>query len=389
MKNLIKLCLLSVLLTMMIVLCPMTAAAQSPSVNISVRDDVRAGNDFIVTVSFSSEAEIGMVQAALSYSKSHIEFIGSENAAGGGDGIVNISGTPPSGSKNMDIILMFRALSGGGTTVSVTNGTLIAPDGKVINGSLTAAADISVTGETLPPEPKESAVSEDSSSQTDSSLPDESTVSSSEADSSSMIPDDGGLARLTGIVVTADYSYSSKPDSETAPEQFTLKPDFSPDIFEYEVTVHNDTEYISVDAALKNKLDTIWYDGSVYLPVGMTPWTITVTTPDGAVSHAYYLRVIRHEEGYPEESSSSEESSSEAAVTTAAESYDPDKPSDQAEPPKTPSEVEPPRQPDRPLREKLTPILIIAICVIVTAVIFIVVRIKMRSKNRLGSGKKD
>ncbi len=386
MKNFIRLGFLPLLL-LMLLLCPVRAAAQSPSVNISVRDDVRAGNDFIVTVSFSSDNEIGMVQAALSYSKSHIEFIGSEDASGGGDGIVNISGTPPSGSKNMDVILMFRALSGGSTTVSVTNGTLISPDGTVINGSLSAAADISVTGKTLPPEPKESTVSEDDSSQTESGLAGESQSDSSEADSSSMIPDDGGLARLDSIVVTADYSYSPKTDSETAPEQFKLKPEFSPDVFEYEVTVHNDTEYISVDAVLKNKLDTIWYDGSVYLPVGMTPWTITVTTPDGAVSHAYFLRVIRHEEGYIEESSS-EESSSEA-VTTAAGSYDPDKPSNQAEPPKTPSEVEPPRLPDRPLREKLTPILIIVICVIATSVLFIVVRIKMRSKNQLGNGKKD
>lgn len=382
---------LAIVLPFLLLLAPVAAAAEGGSVNIAVRDDVRTGNEFTVTVSFSADKEIGMVSGALAYSKSEMEFVSSDNAGTGGEGIVNISGSPPSGSESMDIMLHFRALSGGKSAITLTNGTILSPDGSVISGSLAAAADIAISGETRPPEPKESTVSEPdmSSSPADesSSLLDESSLppesSSSEADSSSMIPNDGGKARLASITVTADKLPGEKPDEH--PEVFKLKPDFSPDIFDYEVTVHNDTEYISVDAVMKDKIDTIWFDGSVYLAVGMTPWTITVTTPDGTVSHAYNLRVIRHEEGYVEESSP-DESSSKAVVTTTtvAESG---MAVNQAEPPKAPTESEPQTHVVRPLRERLMPLLVIAVCVIIAAVLFIVIRIRMRSKNQFGQKK--
>ena len=378
----------ALIMLVMLLLFPLRAAAAGSAVNIAVKDDIRTGNEFSVTVSFSSDKKIGLVSAALAYSRSQLEFLGSDHADSGGEGIVNISGSPAAGSEKMDILLRFRAISGGKSDISVTNGTLMAPDGSTIEGSLSASASIKITGESLPPEPKEEIVTmtlpdsssaPDSSSSADSSLPD----SSSEADSSSMIPDDGGLARLISLKVSED---DTKTESGSAPEQFRLKPDFSPDIFEYEVSVHNDTEYISVDAELKDKLDTIWYDGSVYLAVGMTPWTITVTTPDGAVSHVYNIRVIRHEEGYVEESSS-EESSSEESSSQLLVASDTSRQTNHAETPKIPSEADPYRRDDRPLREKLTPILIIALCVIASAVLFIVIRIRMKSGKKFGQPK--
>ena len=103
----------AIVMLIMLLLFPIRASAAGSGVNIAVKDDVRAGNEFTVTVSFSSDKQIGMVSAALSYSKSDIEFLGSEHADSGGDGIVNISGSPTSASDKMDIILRFRALSGG------------------------------------------------------------------------------------------------------------------------------------------------------------------------------------------------------------------------------------------------------------------------------------
>ena len=383
--KILKRTVLAMLLPIMILLAPLTAAAAGTSVNIAVKDDIRTGNEFTVTVSFSSDKEIGMVSASLAYSKSEIEFISSDGAYSGGEGIINISDSPAHGSDKVDIMLKFRALNGGRSAITLTNGTILSPDGAVVTGSLSAAADISISGETRPPEPKENTSTEPDSSLIDeSSLPEESSLppesSSSEADSSSMIPDDGGLARLSSITVTAD-----KQKEGEKPETFRLKPDFSPDIFEYEVNVHNDTEYISVDAVLKDNIDTIWYDGSVYLPVGMTPWTITVTTPDGTVSHAYFIRVIRHEEGYVEESSSDESSS--AVTTTVTKPAEPGKSANQAETPKIPDDPGPNPHKVRPLREKLMPILVIAVCVIITAVLFIVIRIRMRSKTPFGQQK--
>lgn len=377
------------LLMTMLLLAPLSAYAAGSSVAIAVKDDIRTGNEFTVTVSFSSDKKIGLVSAALAYSRSQLEFIPSEFAQSGGEGIVNISGSPTAGSEKMDVLLTFRAISGGKSDISVTNGTLMAPDGSVIEGSLAAAASFKISGDPLPPEQKETIVTLPDSSiiEQDSSAADESSSapdSSSEADSSSMIPDDGGLARLTSLIISED---DTKTESGSKPEQFKLKPDFSPDVFDYEVTVHNDTEYISVDAELRDKLDTIWYDGSVYLAVGMTPWTITVTTPDGTVSHVYNIRVIRHEEGYVEESSEEESSSEEALSVTVIVSDNSGKPANQAETPKIPSEADPHGRDERPLRERLTPILIIALCVIASAVLFIVIRIRMRSKNPLGQTK--
>ena len=241
---------------------------------------------------------------------------------------------------------------------------------------LTAELAVTAEGEPRPLPPAEA---EDSSREETPSLPEtavsiaeEQADSSSQAESlpaqdssvteSSSVPDDGGLARLKSLTVSAGK----------------LKPDFSPDVFEYEVTVPPETEYISVDAELKDRYDTIWYEGSEYLGIGMTPWTITVTTPDGTVSHAYFIRVNRHTADYsePEEESSEVQALTEVSSSEVLEKLEEDNVTRRSV-----SQTPAPHEEKVTLREKITPILIIAVCVIIAAVGIIVLRIRSRSNN--------
>ena len=358
-----------------LLLLPIGCFAAGVQIAVGTASDIREGKEFTVTVGFSADSEIGRVAAVLAYSADDVEFVGSSYAQGGG-GILNISGTPDSSTKEMNIPVVFRAKNGGTSHINVTNGSVMSPEGKMLGDLLTAELAVTAEGEPrpLPPAEAEDSLWEETPSlpETAVSIAEEQADSSSESESlpaqdssvteSSSVPDDGGLARLKSLTVSAGK----------------LKPDFSPDVFEYEVTVPPETEYISVDAELKDRYDTIWYEGSEYLGIGMTPWTITVTTPDGTVSHAYFIRVNRHTADYsePEEESSEVQALTEVSSSEVLEKLEEDNVTRRSV-----SQTPAPHEEKVTLREKITPILIIAVCVIIAAVGIIVLRIRSRSNN--------
>ena len=73
--------------------------------SISVSDTPSAGDNFTVTVSISSDSDIGYLQSTLEYDESVIEFV-SGDAMGGG-GIVNVKGFPTDDAKSVSCVLTF------------------------------------------------------------------------------------------------------------------------------------------------------------------------------------------------------------------------------------------------------------------------------------------
>lgn len=354
-------------LVVLVGLFPLRANADS-TLELSVPENIQSGSDFSVTVTFKADENIGSVSASLGYSSSDLEFVSSDNAIGSG-GIADIEMFPENGSKSCEVVLNFRALRAGTTRLQLTNGSIMLTDGSLADSLLSADADLTIKGGTAPSDSVETVILPSDSSEI-AALEPQDTDSSSNYDSSST-PDNSTDSEPAQAVGTARLKKLSISAGE-------LRPAFSPQILEYDVTVPHDTEYISVDAELENEYDTIWYEGSEYLGIGMTPWTITVTSVDGSEQNVYRISVVRPSEDSSSLSDSSSEIVSEitAAPINSITSSKP-KPSSSARVSSAVAEKKP------PLREKLMPILIAAVCIIAAAVIALIVRIHFRKKNIL------
>lgn len=358
-------------LVVLIGLFPLRANADS-TLDLSVPENIQSGSDFSVTVTFQADENIGSVSASLGYSSSDLEFVSSDNAIGSG-GIADIEMFPENGSKSCEVVLNFRALRAGTTRLQLTNGSIMLTDGSLADSLLSADADLTIKGGTAPSDSVETVILPSDSSEIAALEPqdtDSSSNSGLENDSSST-PDNSTDSEPAQAVGTARLKKLSISAGE-------LRPAFSPQILEYDVTVPHDTEYISVDAELENEYDTIWYEGSEYLGIGMTPWTITVTSVDGSEQNVYRISVVRPSEDSSSLSDSSSEVTSEitAAPINSVTSSKP-KPSSSARVSSAVAEKK------TPLREKLMPILIAAVCIIAAAVIALIVRIHFRKKNIL------
>lgn len=334
------------------VFLPFSAFADSAAFISTPESDVPLGTDFNVTVTFNADSRIGTVQAALSYSEQDISFVSSDYAYGSG-GIVNINAFPPRASSNMIVTLTFHALRQGSSAITLTNGSIMSPDGTMLAGTLSDSAMITIG------EPRDISQTDDSGD----SLPEQ--------------PAGELQASLRSLRVSAGE----------------LKPAFSPGIYDYTVTVPHDVDYFGIDAEPAGPYDTIWFEGSEYLADGITIRTITVTSGDGTVSNVYTVTVTRlpeeESETDSEETVSSDESSDSTestAVTTAAADSSSNKNQVSPRDPdsrRTVSEEEP-----ETMHDKLAPAMIAAIVVILILIGLLVVHINKRSRNRPGSGTK-
>ncbi|SDA22659.1 Cadherin-like beta sandwich domain-containing protein [Ruminococcus sp. YE71] len=314
---------------------------------LSVPDSIGRGGEFTVEVTFSADGNIGTIHGTLGYSEQDIEFVRSQYASGGG-GIVTLTAFPQSPSSELTVTLTFRALRPGSSQITLTNGSVMSPDGIMLGGGISASAAAEVSG-----------------------VADDSDVSQVADDSS--LPD-----ALKATLATLTVSEGQ------------LVPAFSPGIYDYTVTLPHEVDYVGIDAEPLGKYDTIWFEGSEYLADGSTLRTITVTTPDGAVSNVYTVNIIRLSEngsvesetealtdstdGSEAETVSLTGSGNEAAIQSAANSVSP-RPKGR----NTSSEAQEPET----MHDKLMPILIAAMAVIVLLAALLAVRIRTRSKNKL------
>lgn len=256
---------------------------------------VPAGEEFEVTVKFTSDKNIDTVETNFVYDDSAVRFVSGDGASGGG-GILTVKEFPSSKSKELSVTLRFTALKKGTSEMSLSNCAVSSQDFSHIDYP-TAYASITVgnssgTVTTVPP----------SDSALDSSQPP--VTSATTATDENGIPAQGILTSLTV-------------------SEGELIPSFSYDIYDYVVKVGNSVDYCEVEGVTASPLDYIWYTGSKYLQVGDNIRTITVTDNNGN-EHIYTITIQRA--GEPEAASQNETETQTQAVTSSARKTTADKP---------------------------------------------------------------
>ena len=100
-----------------------------------------------------------------------------------------------------------------------------------------------------------------------------------------------------GITVQVNESLSDDASlSLLASPDFNLTPEFSPDIYEYTVSVNRDVHDIAIDAVPGNTWSTIEIDGNENLQFGENRVHINVTAQDGVTVRQYTIYVTRQED---------------------------------------------------------------------------------------------
>lgn len=222
-------------------------ASASGEAEFILPDEVKAGNDFSVSVRISTEKDIGLVSATLTYDDNILEFKASDNATGG-SGVVNLKGFPDEVSSELTFKLNFRAKKNGDCSMNLTNCFVTSPEGDQL-GSPSAAAFITVA---------------------------ENPDYNGEASSSDTDKDMADRGYLKSLTVS----------------EGVLKPEFAYDIYDYRVDVDAEVDRCEIEGVTANDTDMIWYTGNEELAVGDNMRTIKVTDKDG-YSHVYTITITR------------------------------------------------------------------------------------------------
>jgi len=122
---------------------------------------------------------------------------------------------------------------------------------------------------------------------------------------------DGSTTPYELVVVRA----GAVDDTDTSLQQlsaidYTIEPAFSPDIYEYAVSVHYYTESIEIVAVPNNPDAQVTIDGTDNLIVGQNTVLVRVISPQGDIQETYTILVDRPEEPEPAEAPISVESNS-------------------------------------------------------------------------------
>lgn len=154
----------------MLAMTAVTAFAANESASVKLPSQVKPGEQFTVTVTFTSSEDIGSVKSTIEYDSDIIEFVSGDFANGGG-GLCIINGWPDEVGKSVSFDLTFKAVSKGSTQLLITS-TLIYNDLGDLMGKPVAAVSIEVSDSaTTTPSlttPSETVSSEISSSESSS-----------------------------------------------------------------------------------------------------------------------------------------------------------------------------------------------------------------------------
>ena len=340
------------------------AAADTGAV-ISVPASVVQGESFELTISFSADTPIAMVETDLIYNDQKAAFTG--GSAQGSGGILHVKEFSDTQVTAMTVSLSFTAISAGDAEFSLSNCTVSAEDGTPL-GSPSASAALSVNADSLTDD-----IQSDPSEQNEVSVPDK---------------DENGIP-LKGVLKSITVSEGE------------LMPQFSQLIFDYTVKVGHEVEVFEVDAVTASESDYIWFEGSKKLSETGTVRTITVTDDEGN-KNVYRIVVQRapapesSTEGSSSEaepSSSEQESDNADAAAVIAEQTDPadDNGAEDDEVSSALSDSEPNSGKDlssgstsgiKELRNKLMPWLLVILLVLIAALYIIIKWLKNKSERR-------
>lgn len=120
-----------------------TAAAVDTSAKLSVPQSVSEGESFRITVTFTSNVNIGSVKARLDYDDNVIEFVSGDFASGGG-GLCLINGWSEEVGKTSSFELDFKAVRTGSSQIHLEQAAVYSDIGDLI-GAPEASASITVS----------------------------------------------------------------------------------------------------------------------------------------------------------------------------------------------------------------------------------------------------
>lgn len=349
-------CLL-VLLTLMLAQVSVICVSAEAQTAIQLPGAVTEGESFEVTLSFTADAPIAMVEADLVYDSSLVAFTGGSGTDTGG--ATHIKEFTEEAATQHSTVLTFTAKAAGEVTFTLSNCTLSSPEGTP-DGASPASAVITVNAD----------ASTDESSEADQS--DE----SSQADN----PDESGRGLLKSLAVS----------------EGELIPEFSPYIYDYVVKVGYEVESIETDAELMYEHDYIWFEGSKKLSETGTKRTVTVQdtdpqNPDITPSYKNVYTILVERAPAPEseaESSAAEEvSSAQETVVTQVTPAQTDSSSQADTLSRTSSQKSSKSDASRQsgmseLRQKLMPWLFVILAILLIALCIIVIWIKNKSLRK-------
>ena len=237
---------IALLLTAAVFISPLTArtAVKAASASIGFEKDletVRVGDVVAVTMTLTADAVVGAFEGYISYNGDVLEFVTGPETIVGGEGILKINDTDPDARYNERSYLIFFKAAGIGSCEIKMRGT---PE------IYQAETDFAMS------------------------------VSSSP---------------LTVDVLASQKASSDASLAAMKISPGTLDPAFSPDIFEYSVTVPYETTTLLVSAVTSDTSANVKIEGNDELDVGQNRVLLLVTAEDGTVSK-YVIYAAREQE---------------------------------------------------------------------------------------------
>lgn len=254
---------------------------------------VDVGEEFSISLNFSSSDKIGNINAQVAYDSNVIEFVSGTSANGGG-GMININENV-SGTTDTTCVLTFKALKSGDSTVNIVTCNMTDENGQRI-GSPYAYGTITVADNGDDPNEdssKDSSSKEDPRGDDALSPADESSEASQPETSA---PEDSSQAQQTETSVTDENAMpASGVLTSLTVDNGELSPDFAWNVYSYTVNVDYSVTNVEITATAADPSDYIWYSGSGECQVGENVRTITVTDAYGNET-VYTVTVIRADE---------------------------------------------------------------------------------------------
>lgn len=261
------------------------------------------GDTFTVTVSVTSDDDIGYMQASLEYDDTVVEFTGGD--AVGGGGLITLYMFPIEDRGSLEGTLTFTAVGAGDSSFTLSNGYVFSAEGLVLSEP-SASASVHVGGESY--EAPDTDEQEDPWTNDPEDTPDDSAEDSpvTQAPEESQPEEEDTEPEPQTPPVVQGYLTDLKCDAGQ------LVPDFSYDVYEYTVYADSSAETAELTATAAAFSDLVEYSAGGALEVGDNLRTVTVTAEDGTVN-VYRVNIIRAEPDEPLSEGSAARKTSAAA----------------------------------------------------------------------------
>lgn len=334
------------------VLCGIKAYAEGDGLTVQFsKIQLQSGEQFIVTLSITSERDISDITASLTYDPSLLEFV-SGSGASNSNGIVSIS-QPGGGGKEAAVSLVFNALSVGNTELNVSSCVLTDSKGTQTNLN-TAGGSVSIieASRTVSETTEQQTSPTETQTETQTQQTTEETTAEPTQETTQKPSTDANGVPTQGVLVDLKVDKGS------------LVPPFMYSIHEYSLTVPYEVDKVEIEGKTASLQDHIWYTGNSDCVVGLNVRTITVTDING-VETVYTINVMRLDK---------EESPEKPAAVSPSDSLDSSS--------KAGADISSSDTKEKDIKRILNPALYVVLIVLVVSLFIVIVWIKSKIKKK-------